>query len=175
MFYTVKTPAGNVFYLVIDRQRGADNVYFLNAVTEYDLFALIDNESAQGNTSVSAIPTPLPSTPQPTTDGNSKEEKADDSDAENDELPARKSGNMGMLIFLLVGVAAVGGAAYYMKIIRPKQQSGIDDDDDDDIPEDDDSGEEMEFEDEPEEIEVDEDDGEHEEADDSDEDENEDN
>jgi len=27
MFYTFRTPAGNVFYLIIDRQRGVDNVY----------------------------------------------------------------------------------------------------------------------------------------------------
>ncbi|MGX8702210.1 CD1107 family mobile element protein [Caproiciproducens sp.] len=33
-FYTITTPDKNVFYLVIDRQRNGDNVYFLNAVTE---------------------------------------------------------------------------------------------------------------------------------------------
>lgn len=37
-FFTVFTEAGNVFFLVIDRQRGTDNVYLLNAVTEADLW-----------------------------------------------------------------------------------------------------------------------------------------
>ena len=33
-FFTITTPSENVFYLVIDRQRTEENVYFLNAVTE---------------------------------------------------------------------------------------------------------------------------------------------
>lgn len=39
-FFTITTPSENVFYLVIDRQRTEENVYFLNAVTEKDLLAL---------------------------------------------------------------------------------------------------------------------------------------
>ena len=35
-FYTIMTPDENVFYLVIDKQRDSENVYFLNAVTESD-------------------------------------------------------------------------------------------------------------------------------------------
>ena len=35
-FFTITTPSENVFYLVIDRQRTENNVYFLNAVTEKD-------------------------------------------------------------------------------------------------------------------------------------------
>ena len=33
-FYTIQTADENVFYLVIDKQRGTENVYFLNAVTK---------------------------------------------------------------------------------------------------------------------------------------------
>ena len=33
-FFTITTPSENIFYLVIDRQRTENNVYFLNAVTE---------------------------------------------------------------------------------------------------------------------------------------------
>ncbi|MCL1975899.1 MAG: DUF4366 domain-containing protein [Firmicutes bacterium] len=32
-FYTISTADGDVFYLIIDRQRNSQNVYFLNAVT----------------------------------------------------------------------------------------------------------------------------------------------
>ena len=32
-FYTITTPDENIFYLVIDKQKTTDNVYFLNAVT----------------------------------------------------------------------------------------------------------------------------------------------
>ena len=55
VFYTISTPAGNIFYLIIDHSRQANNVYFLNAVTERDLLALAVN-SDDWNTSVSAIP-----------------------------------------------------------------------------------------------------------------------
>ena len=41
-FFTITTPSENVFYLIIDRQRTEENVYFLNAVTEKDLLALAE-------------------------------------------------------------------------------------------------------------------------------------
>ena len=41
-FFTITTADEAVFYLVIDRQRGAENVYFLNAVTVADLMALAE-------------------------------------------------------------------------------------------------------------------------------------
>lgn len=41
-FYTIMTPSENVFYLIIDKQREQENVYFLNAVTEKDLLALAE-------------------------------------------------------------------------------------------------------------------------------------
>jgi hypothetical protein len=148
MFYTFKTPAGNVFYLIIDRQRGMDNVYFLNAVTEYDLLALAESGEIASNVPESAIPTTTnPSTTDPKGDGGTDENPADPT--KDDTPPPKKSGN-GMLIFLLIGVAGIGIGAYYIKVIRPKQQAGMDDEDDD-IPGEDDGGEELQFEDEPEE------------------------
>lgn len=158
MFYTFKTPAGNVFYLIIDRQRGTDNVYFLNAVTESDLLALAEN-AGTNKVNESAIPTTDPTTSKPNGDSGTGD-NPDDPNAEDDNPPTKKSNN-GMLIFLLIGVAAVGIAAYYIKVIRPKQQAEIDEDED--IPDEDD-GEEMQFEDEPEEADGDE----YEDSDDSD-------
>ena len=35
-FYTVQTPAGNTFYLIIDFTQQTENVYFLDAVAEQD-------------------------------------------------------------------------------------------------------------------------------------------
>jgi hypothetical protein len=54
-FYTFKTPAGNVFYLIIDHSRDKDNVYFLSAVNEAALIALA--EKAGVTVSESVIPT----------------------------------------------------------------------------------------------------------------------
>ena len=39
-FFTITTADNNVFYLIVDRQREEENVYFLNAVTETDLLSL---------------------------------------------------------------------------------------------------------------------------------------
>ncbi len=53
-FYTFVTPEENVFYLVIDKERDTDNVYFLNAVTEADLMDLAEKQgedaAGSGNT-----------------------------------------------------------------------------------------------------------------------------
>ncbi len=46
-FYTIMTPDENVFYLIIDKQRDSENVYFLNAVTESDLMALAQKRHGQ--------------------------------------------------------------------------------------------------------------------------------
>ncbi len=43
-FFTITTPDENVFFLVIDRQKESENVYFLNAVTESDLMALAEKD-----------------------------------------------------------------------------------------------------------------------------------
>ena len=119
-FFTFTTEAGNVFYLVIDRSRTKDNVYFLNAVTEQDLVALAE-KAGTTLAGTSGIP-PAPGT-------STTPDPADDPETPDDP-PAEKGGmNSGTLIFILIGVVAVGGVAFYVKIIRPKQQKAMDDDD----------------------------------------------
>lgn len=111
-FYTIMTPDENVFYLVIDRQRGTENVYFLNAVTEADLMALAEASGDTAQNGVSAIPD-TPAEPEPT--------PAPEPDPEPEAEP-EKSGGAGMMIFVVLIVLAGGGAAYYFKIYRPKQE-----------------------------------------------------
>jgi len=61
-FFTIMAADESVFYLVIDRQRETENVYFLNAVTVADLMALAEP-------SPEAVPEPLPEPePEPTTE-----------------------------------------------------------------------------------------------------------
>lgn len=136
-FYTFSTPAGNVFYLIIDHQSSSDNVYFLNAVTEDDLLALAESSDNSGS---SAVPTP---DPVPTTDP----EPTADPDLEPTE---ESGGGNGTMIFIVIAIIALGGAGYYIKILRPKQQASQMGDDDEDDYEDGDDDEYMEFEDEPE-------------------------
>lgn len=106
-FYTIMTPAENVFYLVIDRQREGDNVYFLNAVTEQDLLALA-GQPEKGEEEASAIPE---ETPDPTIAA-----------APMPEPEPEKGGGPGATV-LIVTILAVGGAAgYYFKVYLPKQR-----------------------------------------------------
>lgn len=101
-FFTITTPAENVFYLVIDRQRETENVYFLNAVTEADLLALAE---------ISEEPiTPAPE-PEPTAD---PEPAVEPEPAQNASTGPLLLG----LAVLLIG----GGAAFYLKVYRPKHQ-----------------------------------------------------
>ena len=112
-FYTIMTPTENVFYLVIDRQRETENVYFLNAVTEADLLAL-----AEISETPEPEPAPVEQAPAPTPE------------PEPDPVPEpEKGGGMGMILFVVVVVLIGGGAGYYFKIYRPKQQQADPEDD----------------------------------------------
>ena len=104
-FYTIRTPDENVFYLVIDKQRGNENVYFLNAVTEQDLQSLAQKDKK--TEVVKPEPTPPPKT-APTPAPEPVQKKSDS--------------NMGVLILVLAVVVIGGGAGYYFKIYRPKHQ-----------------------------------------------------
>ena len=132
-FYTFTTPAGNVFFLIIDHARNNDNVYFLNTVTESDLISLAEKAGEP----ISAIAVPVvdpPRDPDGNDPGTGKQAGG------TTETPAEETGggNTGMIIFVVIAVLAIGGAGYYIKIVRPKQQSAGIDDDDEDEPEDDD-------------------------------------
>ena len=111
------TPDGTgtvVFYLVIDRQRTENNVYFLNAVTEKDLLAL-------------AEPDPEPNATEPVTQPEPEPEPVTEPEPEPEKNTGFPIGNLLMIAaVLLVG----GGAAYYFKVYRPKHEAaGLDEDD----------------------------------------------
>ncbi|MCL2499788.1 MAG: DUF4366 domain-containing protein [Defluviitaleaceae bacterium] len=141
-FFTFTTPAGNVFFLIVDRQRGSDNVYFLNAVTEQDLITL----AAQNGTDLNVNNNNSGGIPVTTTPQIPNEQQPEITQEEPPAPPpADKSSNNGTLIFMLVAIAVAGGAGYYLKIVRPKKQKCNGDYDDEDEDEED-TGEEMEFE-----------------------------
>ena len=111
-FYTIMTPDENVFYLIIDKQRETENVYFLNAVTEKDLLAL-------------AVKTEEPTEPQPPATAEPTPEPTPDPIPEPE-----KGGGNGMMIVVVLVLLAGGGAGYYFKIYKPKQEQADDTGDD---------------------------------------------
>ncbi len=114
-FFTVNTQEGNVFYLVIDRQRSQENVYLLNTVTEQDLMALADESAG-----ISAIPTPAPPEPTPSPTPSPPPPTATPEPVE--EPPARSSNN-GMILLLVIVVIGVGGAGYYFKVVKGRKET----------------------------------------------------
>jgi hypothetical protein len=113
-FMTITTEDGNVFYLVVDRQRNENNVYLLNTVTEQDLIALAESNSGTIIPGVSAIPTAeptiAPESPPPTA-------------VPSPTPPPASSSNSGMYILLAAVVIGVGGAGYYFKIVKGKKSA----------------------------------------------------
>ncbi|WP_455580305.1 DUF4366 domain-containing protein [Eisenbergiella tayi] len=144
-FYTIVTPAENTFYLVIDKQRDSDNVYFLNAVTESDLLALAEKDEETGGTPEAAIPEPekcgckekcepgavntdCPVCKLDLSGCEGKAPEAPPADGEPEApAPAKENGPGAIVIVVLVALAA-GGAGYYFKVLKPKKE--LDDADD---------------------------------------------
>lgn len=101
-FFTITTPSENVFFLVIDRQRDEENVYFLNAVTEQDLMAL----AAEAGVEPAPTPEPPP-TPEPIIETTAPE-------------PEKKAPKGGLIVGVLLLLAG-GAGFYYFKFIQPGQ------------------------------------------------------
>ena len=110
-FYTIQTPDEHVFYLVIDKQRTSENVYFLDAVTEKDLLSLAQAEKEPETVEPEPEPTP---TPQEPTD---KPEPAPEPE------PAKGNSPAGTILLVLAVALIGGGAGWYFKIYRPKHQA----------------------------------------------------
>lgn len=134
-FFTITTADDNIFYLIIDRQRDSENVYFLNAVTEEDLLALAEPSEDGGE---SAVPDPEPvctcevkceagavDTDCPVC-ALTLEDCAGEAPAPAEESPAEPEpadgSGAGLYVVIALVTLAVGGAGYYFKIYKPKHE-----------------------------------------------------
>lgn len=112
-FYTITAPDESVFYLVIDKQKTSENVYFLNAVTTDDLLPLAE----QGEEPPEEV-TPEPE-PEPT------EPVEEVTEPEPEPEPEPEKPDSGLLSMLLIGAVVLigGGIGYYFKIYKPKHEA----------------------------------------------------
>ncbi len=140
-FFTISTPNENIFYLIVDRARESENVYFLNEVTEQDLFSLTNTEKPKETaipeqkelicTCTQKCAVGMVNTQCELCSVNLK--KCIGADIENTEEKEKKEqsktqNEKGTVIFSIVGIVIAVIAGYYFKVYRPKQEY-IDDDD----------------------------------------------
>lgn len=111
-FYTIQTPAGNTFYLIIDFNEASENVYFLDAVNEKDLLALAEKENITGGESVTAE-----SNISHNTNLDSPNNQADS----NDE-PKNNTQNL-IMFGVVLAVLIVGGVVFFIKSRKSKKSN----------------------------------------------------
>ncbi len=128
-FVTVQSKNGNFFYLVIDRDGDKENVYFLNLVDEADLLALLEDA-------------PVEPAPEPVCICTDKCEVGDinvdcpvcivdksvclgeEKEPPTVEItsPTEEKSSLPIVVAVLL-ICGVGGAVFYIKVIRVKKNA----------------------------------------------------
>jgi hypothetical protein len=140
-FYTITASSGKVFYLIIDRSEDEETVYFLTEISENDLLNVTSDtkETLPRNTAVedSAIPVATMPAPQQTVNESAaKEEKEapkvneDKPDLQEKVEEIKENPMAGYILMGIVG-AIVIGIAYYLKVVKRKQDGDFVEDEDD--------------------------------------------
>lgn len=105
IFYTIDTEDGNTFYLIIDKQRGGENVY---------MTSLIDTEKLKSFAKEEKTVNTLPSLSE--SDLFTKKEEAPEEEKKEEEKPEKKGGiQPGAVLFPLAAGGAAAGIWYYRK------------------------------------------------------------
>lgn len=123
-FIAATTRDGNVFYIIIDKLKATDNVYFLNQVDTYDLQALLtSNEKNTESSGIIKI--------------GSDKDKENSSD-EKEETTNKKSGGLNSSLIIVAGIAVLGTIGFVVFKVKKgggkkkAQQTPMLDDDFDD-------------------------------------------
>ena len=146
-FIAVTTKDGHVFYVLINysAENGEDNVYFLNKVDDYDLYALLyaGEEDEDGNAAITPEQAAQAaenanSRIKPQNDSEKANKTAESSDGEEQsakETPAKNSSMNMTSIYLVIGVvvlAAVGFVGFkFLK--KPKKNAAVEADEEEEI------------------------------------------
>ena len=104
-FFTIKTDDDKVYYLVVDRNSGTDNVYLLNTVTGTDLQALAESGKINLGTPTATAPA---------------EEKAES--AEKQEQPQQQGVPEWLAYLIVVAIVGCGAFAYYRLKVKPERE-----------------------------------------------------
>ena len=125
-FISVTTKDGNVFYVLINYsdEDEVDNVYFLNKVDDYDLYALLyaDNEESAYSSAEEAAAANASASSSADTSADANESSEDVEDGETDEeaeettetVTENDGGTSGsMTLYLCIGVVVIAGVGFF--------------------------------------------------------------
>lgn len=134
-FFTITTADNNVFYLIVDRQREEENVYFLNTVTETDLLSLAQaDEQPELVLEPEEPPTCICTQRCEAGEINTlclvckENKKACVGEMPEEPEAEPRENNAGLILFVVLTLAIGGAVGWYLKIYRPKQEFIEDDD-----------------------------------------------
>ena len=130
-FITVQSKNDNTFYIVIDRDKDTDNVYFMNLVDEADLMALMEDGevtlkcTCKTRCEAGNVDTTCPVCKNNMTECTGEEqEKEVETTAGTTVDETEKTESQGsaapVMMLLLIVVLGAGGAVYYLKFRKPK-------------------------------------------------------
>lgn len=131
-FLTVKTADDHVFYLIIDKQKTGDNVYFLDAVTEKDLLSLAqsDSENSDSSGALKSIKDAQSSETASTSDKSSTQTTSTPVSTDTSQI-GQQSATGKIAAVVLLSVVIVGVIILIAKLRKPKAPAQTEKDVDD--------------------------------------------
>lgn len=128
-FYTIQTANDNVFYMVIDKDRAAGNVYLLSMIDENDLMEFITEEETESEDN-GAIPDEFQQPTKPTeTEPEPETETTDEKETEPEVTdPPVKTSNGTVTLIALGVLAVIFLIGYYIVKIRNRDDTEDDED-----------------------------------------------
>ena len=129
--YTIETPSGKTFYMVIDKEKNEDNAYLLTQAGEADIlnFVLDDDEKVLPQNAAVVSEHSLTVGEKP---GSAKTPKEDEETIEETEPEPKKKGNSRNLVIAGGAAVLIGGILAYTKLVKGKGKKNRDEEDEDD-------------------------------------------
>ena len=139
-FYTIQTASGKEFYLIIDKDKEEEVVYFLTEIDENDLLNVTTNnsETLPKNSAVLESAIPFTESALPNQDSINQIEELpnledDENTKETEQIPKIAKEPNPIISYVLIGGLAIAFiiGAYYFKVVRKKKEKFVEDEDED--------------------------------------------
>lgn len=121
-FYTIQTANDNVFYMIIDKDRAAGNVYLLSMIDENDLMEFVTEEESEPDNE-GAIPDAFQNPTEPEKTEPATEPNEDDETEPDAADPPTNTSNGTVTLIALGVLAVIFLIGYYIVKIRNKDDT----------------------------------------------------